>query len=1153
MIHFTRLKLAGFKSFVEPTEVVIEPGLTGVVGPNGCGKSNLVEALRWVMGETSSKGMRATGMDDVIFAGSGRRPARNIAEVSLRLDNAAREAPADFNAFDDIEVARRIERGAGSDYRINGKSARARDVQILFADSSTGARSPALVRQGQVSELIGAKPSARRMILEEAAGVSGLHARRHEAELRLRAAEQNLERLADVLSELDRQVDALTRQARQARRYRTLSADIRSTEASLFHVRWRSAVDAATAAAQEVEAARRRVAEAAQAQAAAARAEAVAAHAVPGARDAEAKANEGLQAVRAAIQHAEGETTRANEKLKALERQHADVLKDLEREGALAEDAAKALAALDREADDLDRQLEGADERLAALEARAREAAEALAAAEPVAKAAIAAEAEARARAEALSSALAAAERTREKAAAELAAAEAAHGRAGAAASAARSEAEAEAVTAAVAALAAAEEEVTAAEAAAAAAREAERAAEAEASRRAAALSAHEAEARATRRFLGEDGDRRKGPPPALDMMTVSPGYEVALAASLGEDLDAPVAADAPIAWTGSDGTGDPPLPDGAAPLSGFVEAPAELARRLAQVGVVEGEDGPTLAPRLKPGQRIVTADGAVWRWDGLVAAAGAPSAAARRLEARNRLAEIEREIARTREALAGARAAHGAAREALSAAGSREKAAREAVKEARRRESSAREALSRAELAAEAAAAEVRRTAAAVEAARTRLGEADAALAEARAAAADAPSLDALREARAAAEADLAVRREAAAAARAGHDGQARQVEARRRRRARIDEERRGWHGRLSATDGRGDALQNRRAAVETEREALAARLPELQLASRRLHGELKEAEAALAAAADRRVAAEGEAAETARAAKAAVEALSAAREAAARAEERDGTAAARLAEIVAEVEARFETAPTGLAALAGLSDDQPLPDEEATRKRLERLSAERERLGGVNLRAEEELSELEGRRATILAERDDLVAAIDKLRAGLSTINREARQRLLAAFETVDANFRRLFTHLFGGGEASLKLVDAEDPLEAGLDIEARPPGKKPQSLGLLSGGEQALTATALVFAVFLTNPAPICVLDEVDAPLDDANVTRFCALLDEMTRLTETRFLVITHNPITMAHMHRLYGVTMAERGVSQLVSVSLEAAVELREAV
>jgi chromosome segregation protein len=238
-VQFTRLRVLGFKSFVEPTEFAIEPGLTGVVGPNGCGKSNLVEALRWVMGEASYKNMRASGMDDVIFSGSLNRPARNTAEVSLAVDNADRTAPAAFNDSTEIEITRRIEREAGSVYKVNGRDVRQRDVQLLFADASTGAHSPAMVGQGKVGELIAAKPTERRALLEEAAGISGLHNRRHEAELRLSAAEQNLGRLDDVIAEIDGQLDQLKRQARQAVRYRNLSGEIRKAEATMLHLRWR--------------------------------------------------------------------------------------------------------------------------------------------------------------------------------------------------------------------------------------------------------------------------------------------------------------------------------------------------------------------------------------------------------------------------------------------------------------------------------------------------------------------------------------------------------------------------------------------------------------------------------------------------------------------------------------------------------------------------------------------------------------------------------------------------------------------------------------------------------------------------------------------------------------------------------------------------
>ncbi len=279
----------------------------------------------------------------------------------------------------------------------------------------------------------------------------------------------------------------------------------------------------------------------------------------------------------------------------------------------------------------------------------------------------------------------------------------------------------------------------------------------------------------------------------------------------------------------------------------------------------------------------------------------------------------------------------------------------------------------------------------------------------------------------------------------------------------------------------------------------------------------------------------------------------MSAAREEFARAEERHEGGKRRLADVAHEIRDMLEVEPAEVADLAGIQPHTALPEVSEVEGNLERLRRDRERLGAVNLRAEEELREIETQHDSLTRERDDLIEAIKRLRQGIQNLNREARERLLASFEVVNNHFKHLFSELFGGGTAELQLIESEDPLEAGLEIIARPPGKKPATLSLLSGGEQALTALALIFAVFLTNPAPICVLDEVDAPLDDHNIERFCDLLDEMTRSTDTRFVIITHNPITMARMNRLYGVTMAERGISQLVSVDLEGAVKLREAV
>ncbi|WOJ88278.1 AAA family ATPase [Methylocapsa polymorpha] len=352
-MKFTKLRLTGFKTFVEPTDFLIEPGLTGVVGPNGCGKSNLVEAMRWVMGENSSKSMRASGMDDVIFSGGGNRPARNMAEVGLVLDNAERTAPAAFNDSEILEVTRRIERESGSTYRINGREVRARDVQLLFADASSGSRSPAMVRQGQIGEMISAKPQERRRILEEAAGVAGLHSRRHEAEMRLKAAEDNLLRLDDILQQIDVQAKSLERQARQASRYRNLAGEIRRAEALLAMINHAEATSALASAERKFESDTRDVAERTRLQAEAARLQGIAAHDLPGLRDSEAAAGGALQKLILARETLDGEERRAKARIAELERRIAQMTSDLARETALIEDAADVLARLDAEAREL--------------------------------------------------------------------------------------------------------------------------------------------------------------------------------------------------------------------------------------------------------------------------------------------------------------------------------------------------------------------------------------------------------------------------------------------------------------------------------------------------------------------------------------------------------------------------------------------------------------------------------------------------------------------------------------------------------------------------------------------------------------------------------------------------------------------------------
>ena len=1145
-MKLTRLRLHGFKSFVEPTDFHIEPGLTGVVGPNGCGKSNLVEALRWVMGETSHKSLRATDMDSVIFSGSGNRPARNHAEVAMSIDNAERTAPAAFNEEEQLEISRRIEREAGSAYRINGKEVRARDVQILFADAATGARSPALVHQGRIGEIIQAKPEQRRRVLEDAAGVAGLHARRHEAELRLKAAETNLTRAEDVIGQLASQMDGLKRQARQAIRYREVQAKVRKAEAMLFHLRWLAAHADVAEAGQTHDLAVREHAERVQHQAEAARLQAIRAAGLPGLREAEAVAAAGLQRLTNARDMLDREEARARERMGELDRRLSQFSADVEREQRLSSDADVALTRLAAEEetlkDDIRNRVDlrsGADERTAAAEAVLADA-ERVFSELTTALAALTAQRgqlEAnvrnhRGRVEKLDREIANVE-------GELSRLNIAAGQFG------DLDELAAAMTNAQQALADAETATRSSEAAHVAARqklEASRSPLNEADRRVQRL---ETEAKTIAKLV--HGETKNLWPPIIDGVSVSKGYEKALGAALGDELDAPVDPSAPMRWTTiGPFEDDPALPEGVEPLSNYVESPPELVRCLRQIGIVGREAGATFAGQLRTGQRLVTLEGDLWRWDGFVAAAHAPTGAARRLAERARLNDIEAELEDARVQAAARRSELETADAELKAAAAAETAARDAWRQAQRSADSAREKHANAER-------EINRHGArlaALNEARGRLdtdrGEARGALDTATQALTELPD-SAENEAKlASVREEIARHRSHAAQVRAEAQALAREAELADRRLQAIGAERNEWQTRKDNAATQIGTIEARVAEATTERTELEAAPAAFAEKRRALITEIEQAEAARRDAADRLASAENEMAETDRAARNALDALSAAREATARAEERMEGAKRRLGDIEREIRDMLEIEPVGVAQLAEIEQGAELPPVEQVENDLDKLRRDRERLGAVNLRADEELREVEAQHDGLTKERDDLTEAIKRLRQSIQSLNKEARERLLNSFETVNGHFKRLFTELFGGGEAELKLIESEDPLEAGLEIIAKPPGKKPQSLSLLSGGEQALTALALIFAVFLTNPSPICVLDEVDAPLDDHNVDRFCNLLDEMTRSTETRFIIITHNPITMARMNRLYGVTMAERGVSQLVSVDLQGA-------
>ena len=1152
-MRFEKLRLLGFKSFVEPTEFIIEGGLTGVVGPNGCGKSNLVEALRWVMGESSYKNMRASGMDDVIFSGSGTRPSRNTAEVSLFLDNGDRTAPAAFNEDDKLQVTRRIEREAGSAYKINGKDARAKDVQLLFADQSTGARSPSMVGQGRIGELIQAKPQARRALLEEAAGISGLHSRRHDAELRLRGAETNLERLEDVVAELQSQIDSLKRQARQANRFKSLSRDIRQAEATMLHLRWSLAKAQEAEAQSALSQATSVVGERAQLQMEAAKLQAVAQHKLPELRDAEASAAAALQRLTIALNQLDEDARRQNARREELEGRIAQLSGDIAREEAMKAENATAIERLDAE----HAELSGEEANTADREAELKRLFEAAGAALAESEAELSRLTGERAEAGALRTQLERRIRETRERAERLAAQETrlsgelaeVEGRIKSLADPAEKRTLLEAAEKAV---SAAEETVTQAEQALAARRGGETAAQPALTEARASLNRLEAEANTLSKMLNSAGGDLF--PAVVEKIKVEKGFETALGAALGDDLDLPLDSSAPAFWAESgEHPNDPALPAGATPLGAHVTAPAALSRRLRQIGVVaDAAAGAALQQDLQPGQRLVTRDGALWRWDGYTARADAPTPAAQRLAQKNRLSELDAEIVEATKAVRACEAVVAGARAATEEAVQAERTARDSLKQAQAGARDAREALS----AAERATGELSKRKAVLDESliRTRsdLEEAAGVLAEAETALAAEPDLSSLDEVVEKQNAVVTTGRAGLTEARANHQSLKGERDARQRRLIALKGERENWISRAANADSQIAVLAERQKQAAGELAAQDETPDEMPARRRQLVRDIETAEQSRKETGDRLALAENAGRAADKAATDAITALSGAREERVRAEERLTAANERRTEIEARIREALNCAPHEAFGLSGLAVDDALPEVDAVERRLEKLKVERERLGAVNLRAEEEQTELIERLEALVRERDDVIEAIRELRSAIASLNREGRERLLEAFDVVNAHFKRLFTHLFGGGTADLQLIESDDPLEAGLEILARPPGKKPQTMTLLSGGEQALTAMALIFAVFLTNPAPICVLDEVDAPLDDHNVERFCNLMDEMARETETRFVIITHNPITMARMDRLFGVTMAEQGVSQLVSVNLSQAEELREA-
>jgi len=812
-MKFKKLEINGFKSFFDKTTFLIEDGLTGIVGPNGCGKSNIVESLRWCMGENSAKSMRGSGMEDVIFSGTSNRSSKNISEVLLLLDNKAKIGPAQYNEFDELTIKRKIEKDKGSKYYINDKEVRARDVQTFFADLSTGAHSPSLISQGKIGHLVTSKPVERRSILEEAAGISGIHARRQEAETRLNAAENNLKRADELKKQQQKQLDNLKKQAEEATRYKEISKEIKKIEAGLYYLK---------------------------------------------------------------IQEIEKDKKQIVEKLSELDDEISAINIDFNHNNTLLEEENKKLSPL------RDRKMESA----AKLQKLNLE---------------ITSLNDEELRVKSLQVKLEKSIRTIE------------------------SDLERE---------------------------------------RSISLDAGLNE----KRISKEKGELLKTENELLEVETAS-SKELNISKANLDDLQAHL--DRLL------DTIESLIDENKKLTKDIFQELKQLVKKitLSQEEYAEkyGKNKSIQSDSIKRKERIKNIDVELKNWGNLKSNSEKMIS---ELNERRKKLQIEKdENQKNPERIANSK-------------------------------------------------------------------------------------------------------------------GQNLQ--------------------NLENTKKRNEEIEIELIEAEKKYNFINKNLKEIQLKLSELKENKARSEATIEGIENRK---------------------------------KD-----LLYSVKNELNIENENSLLTQSDLNNLSIDS-FPNLENQAQKVEKIKKQRESLGSVNLRADEETKKYENEIKKMEDDRADLYSAIVKLKTSIDELNQKGRERLLEAFTKVNRKFNEVYTKLFSGGTAKIELVDSDDPLEAGLEMFVSPPGKRLQSITLLSGGEQALTALSLVFAVFLVNPSPICVLDEVDAPLDDANVTRFCALLDELTNITKTKFIIITHHALTMSRMHRLYGVTMAEQGVSQLVAVDLQKAEEL----
>ena len=1097
-MDFKKLRISNFKSFVDPVEVNINEGLTGVVGPNGCGKSNLVEALRWVMGETSYKSMRTDAMDDVIFSGTENRPARNFAEVSLILDNKDRNAPNDYNKEDNIEIIRRIERESGSAYRVNGKDIRARDIQMFFADVSTGARSPSLVRQGQIDELISQKPEQRRKILEEAAGISGFHVRRHEAELRLNAANNNIDRLDDVLKELSSQIRSLRKQAREATRYKTLSEEIRNAQAVVLAVKLELINEELDDSNKKYNDAKKNHQDTINSLSRINTEEIQLVDELKPLKEKSASDAAKFQRLIIEMEGLDKELMRQEQRIIELDDFILSTSSQLERENEILIDLKNSLSAYSNTEEKIKKKSQiqiQIDENLSLLKAnneKINNFSSKYSQKENLEKITDNNK-------EIIDSILSQIKREKDY-----------HDSLN---NLSKSENNLDSLS------------------------QKDNQIRELINKKTDELNQNESlinnivdlysQKNVLEKLLGSSLDVKNS---LIDKLEVEPGFENALDALLGDELYYSVDNDQPIHWEYlGDFSEELSLPKNCEPLSSFIKGSNVVNRRLRQTGLVKKEDGQKLMSDLNFGQRLVSKEGDLWRWDGLVVSSSSSSSAVKRLQQRNKLDEINQSIKDF-------------------------EIKHEDIEKLRKKSSDIQESITNSKI-------ELDRVNTQIDAkednaekiikSKNELSILNNKLEEF-----NSESNDNLKE--------LAEIKSSIDSFEIEFGG----IEKLRK----IGEEYQETITTLkidldrisTEIESKGDiekkipqaidlisSLEERIQNYKNEKNNYTSLPEEIDKKKNTLNSLIEKARLEKLASEDKLTDLENKINSMRSKQRDVVEQEAQHRESEARLETLLQNNREKKDEIISQIDRDLKLNNNQLLELVNFSEDNPRPDEITAEQNFERFKNEREVLGGVNLRADDELEEVQDRFDETKSEREDLDAAISKLKKGISGLNQESRERMKLAFNEVNEKFQNVFKKLFGGGHAELNFVDSDDPLEAGLEMLAQPPGKKLKSMESLSGGEKALTAISLIFAVFLTNPSPICVLDEVDAPLDDANVERFCDLIEDMSKSVNTRFLIITHHALTMSRMDRLFGVTMQEKGISKLVSVDLKTAEKFRK--